>query len=216
MGYDAFNLSLLGYNRTTGSSDIDHFVAETPSQKEAIYRFRYDAYAKCDLIRQSLSASLSDWQDDEPDTVIYGINLQGRLAGTIRLTPLRADQKACATYEMFGDALDPILEAGGTIADGSRLAVACEDPKTRRRVLMYALGIAMDFARHHCASHGAIIARHRHAPFYERYGFQSISGPFDYAEALTPLCLMIAPLPHAVGAVPARSRYDSNVAMSAA
>jgi hypothetical protein len=185
------------------SAGFEHFLASTPTERNAVFRLRYDAYHAQGLIRARAKASLSDWQDFESSTAIYGITLHGTLVSTIRLSLISKSQKACATYSMFQDCLDPLLDGGRTILDGSRLAVSCGDSAARRCVAMYTLSLAASISVSVGADLGTIIARHSHVPFYERYGFDLVRGPFSYHEALTPLSLMMIDLARPAGNLPA-------------
>lgn len=198
MGYSEAKLENLVSKRLDKFGGLDHFLVRSPQQKEAIFKLRYDAYHGEGLIQGSGEASLSDWQDDESSSSIYGVTLHGRLVSTIRLSLISREQRNCVTYALFKDHLDPILDRGERLIDGSRLAVRCNDSALRRRIVMYTLSLAARLSRSVKADHGTMIARHSHAPFYERFGFKIVSGPFSYPEALTPLSLMMIDLPKPV------------------
>ena len=202
MGYNDCKLASLVSGGLDKSRGLDHFLASTPSQRDAIFKLRYDAYYGHELIRGSGKESLSDWQDDESSSLIYGITLHGSLVSTIRLSVISRKQKACATYSMFREHLDPIISDGKKILDGSRLAVNCSNSASRRSVVLYTLSLAAAYSASVRADRGTIIARHSHVPFYERYGFDLVSGPFSYHEALTPLSLMMIKLPKSTMSLP--------------
>lgn len=195
MDYSDSKLISLVSKGLDNSRGLDHFLARTPSQREAIFKLRYDAYHGQGLVRGSETRSLSDWQDEESGSAIYGITLHGALVSTIRLSVVSRKQKACTTYAMFKDRFDPIVDSGEKVLDGSRLAVNCSDSSLRRSVLLYTLSLTVTVAASVGADRGAIIARHSHVPFYQRYGFDLVSGPFSYHEALAPLSLMMIQLP---------------------
>jgi hypothetical protein len=182
-----------------GASSLQHFPVTTAAERRKIFKLRYDAFTRDGLIRENPYGSLSDWQDDDPATTTYGVTLKGKLVATIRLCMVGAEARDCMTHAEFAEIIDPILERGETIADGSRLAVLCDDPATRRRVLVYTLGIAVGYAREHGANLGMMLARHQHASFYERCGFEQIFGPCAYEESLVPLTLMMIRLPKPEG-----------------
>jgi hypothetical protein len=171
--------------------ELDHFPIETAVDRRRAYRLRYDAFTRDGLIRENASGTLSDWQDEDPRSTNYGVTLGGRLVATIRLCLITATLRDCMTYKEFQEVIDPILERNVSIADGSRLAVLCDDVATRRRILVYTLGLAVGYAKKHGAGRGMMLARHRHASFYERCGFEQVRGPFSYEESLVPLSLMM-------------------------
>lgn len=220
MGSSETKLESLVSKRLETFGGLDHFVARSPRQKEAIFKLRYDAYHGEGLIQGSHEASLSDWQDDERSSSIYGVTLHGCLVSTIRLSVISKEYRNCVTYRIFEDHLDPILDCGERLIDGSRLAVRCEDSALRRRIVMYTLLLAARLSSSLEANYGTMIARHSHAPFYERFGFRVESGPFEYPEALTPLSLMMIDLPKKVagpalhGDIPERRRAASGLSFS--
>ena len=198
MGYSETKLESLVSKRLETFGGLDHFVARSPRQKEAIFKLRYNAYHGEGLIEGSHEGSLSDWQDDESSSSIYGVTLHGCLVSTLRLSVMSKERQNCVTYSMFKNHLDPILDRGERLIDGSRLAVKCDDSALRRRIVVYTLGLAARLSSSLGANYGTMIARHSHAPFYKRFGFKVESGPFEYPEALTPLTLMMIDLPQKV------------------
>ncbi|CUH21196.1 hypothetical protein JSE7799_00543 [Jannaschia seosinensis] len=194
MGYSDTKLNFLVSKRLGESRGFDHFLARTPAQREAIFKLRYDAYYSQGLIYGNDESSLSDWQDDEKTSLIYGITLHGRLVSTIRLSVISRTQKACLTYSMFKNHCDSIVDKGESILDGSRLAVNCSSA-LRRSVILYTLSLTAACSVSVNATWGSIIARHRHAPFYERYGFDLVIGPFTYPGARASTSLMMIELP---------------------
>ena len=209
MGYSDTKLAALVSKNMDEPRDLDHFVARTPAQREAIYRLRYDAYCNFGHIGEDEGASLSDEFDNGPGSSIFGVTLKGKLVSTIRLGVLSRRQKASIIYEVFKDHLDPIIANGEKIAHGSRLAVRCSDNTVRRSVILYTLGLTATFAASVGAEHGAITVRESHVPFYRRYGFDLVSGPRLYHETHTPLNLMMINLPEpAVVSPPMPSALD--------
>jgi hypothetical protein len=195
MGHIDTRLAILALSRSAGSLGLDHFLARTSSQTEAIYRLRYDAYRSEGLIAENRDGLLHDRYDYEGDSSIFGVTMQGRLVSTIRLSLLSRTQKACATYAAFKDYLDPFVACGQTVADGSRLAVRCENSAARRSVILYTLSLAVAFSSRFSADYGAISVRESHVPFYERYGFDLLSAPRPYNAMVVPLSLMMITLP---------------------
>ncbi len=195
MGYNDCKLTSLVSKGLDKSRGFDHFLARTPSQRDAVFKIRHHAYISQKLIRGSGKSTLSDWQDDEKSSSIYGITLHGDLVSTIRLSVISRNEKACTTYSMFKEYLEPIVDDGEKIVDGSRLAVNCSNSALRRSVILYTFSLTAAFSASVGADRGVMMARHNHVPFYQRYGFEVVSGPFSYHESLTPLSLMMIRLP---------------------
>lgn len=191
MGLHDSAMSTLAAKRFGDPRGLDHFLAQTAAQREAIYRLRYEAYYDFGHISGNDQGSLSDEYDYAPGASIFGVTYNGELVSTIRLGLLSSAKKSSITYEVFKDYLDPILESGETIAHGSRLATRGADGAARRNAVLYTLSLAASFSASMQADRGAIIVRESHVPFYRRHGFELVDGPRCYHETRTPLSLMM-------------------------
>lgn len=191
MGYTDSRLATLVSEGLHSSRRIEHFLVRTPSEREAIYRLRYEAYHEVGHVGEMEAGSLSDEYDHKGSPSIFGITLDGNLVSTIRLGRINKKQRSSITYEVFKDHLEPLIQGGETIAHGSRLAVRCSNSAARRAVILYTLSLASAFSASVQADRGAMIVREGHVQFYKRYGFDRISGPRSYHETRTPLSLMM-------------------------
>lgn len=191
MGYHDSALAPLASKRFGDPRGLAHFVARTPSQREAVFRLRYEAYHDLGHICGNDEGSLSDEYDHVPGSSIYGVTMDGVLVSTIRLGVLSGSETSSITYDVFKDYLDPILTGGETIAHGSRLATRCADAAARRNAVLYTLSLAAIYSAKMRADRGAIIVRESHVPFYRRHGFELVDGPRFYHETRTPLSLMM-------------------------
>ena len=68
--------------------DVDYRLAETPAEKEAVYRLRYRAYLREGAIVPSSEKRLSDAYDDAPNAWTFGVYLHGELYSSIRVSVL--------------------------------------------------------------------------------------------------------------------------------
>lgn len=173
---------------------LDHFLARTLAQRDAIFKLRYEAYLEEGHIDEINEARLSDEFDLLPETSIYGITLDEKLIASIRLNLIGTQRKASIVYETFPDYLDPIIDHGEKIVGVSRLAVRCKNKTERKDTILYTLKLADVFFNVSNADRVAITVRESHIPFYKRYGFDLISEPRFYPETSTPLNLMMMDL----------------------
>lgn len=204
MGFNDTRLASLAAGASADQLGLGHFLARTPEQRDAIYKLRYNAYFNEGLVPENPEGRLRDEFDTAPDSAIFGVTLNGSLVSTIRLSLLRKDRKSSATYAAFGDYLDQLLDSDETVADGSRLAVCCDNSSARRSIILYTLRLAALYSASFSAHHGAISVRESHALFYQRYGFRVLSEPRPYNGMVTPLSLMMITL-----------RGDENISQSA-
>src|ERR1043165_3065350 len=64
---------------------LDCRVAETPEEREPIFRLRYECYLREGTITPNETGLFSDPYDDSPNARIFGLYLDGRLASSIRI-----------------------------------------------------------------------------------------------------------------------------------
>jgi N-acyl-L-homoserine lactone synthetase len=187
---------------------LDHFLASTPSQRNAIFKLRYEAYLEEGHIEEMKEARLPDEFDCLPGTYLYGISLDEKLIGSIRLNLISAERKASIVYETFPDYLDPIIDHGEKIVGVSRLAVRCQNKAERKDTILYTLKLADVFFKASNADLVAIVVRESHIPFYKRYGFDLVSEPRFYHETSTPLNLMVMDLRKSARDVASPSKFQ--------
>src|SRR6476659_3493381 len=65
---------------------VDYRLAETPEEKDEIYRLRYRAYLREGAILPSESQRVTDRYDDEPNNFTFGIFYRGELSSSIRVS----------------------------------------------------------------------------------------------------------------------------------
>jgi hypothetical protein len=99
---------------------VEYRRADSPQDKEAIFRLRYEAYSREGFIEPNASKLFTDPGDDCPNAWLIGIYIDGALASSIRLhIASRLDQFLPET-KPFADYIIPRLEAGKVIIDASR------------------------------------------------------------------------------------------------
>ncbi len=102
---------------------MDYRRADTPEEREEIYRLRYDAYRQEDAIEPSLSRSFSDRFDDLDNAYVFGVHFDGKLASSIRLNISTPECPELPALGVFNDVLSPLIEARKTIIDPTRFVV---------------------------------------------------------------------------------------------
>src|ERR1700760_1891873 len=96
---------------------VDYRRADTPEQRDEIYRLRYRAYLREGAILPSESERVTDRYDDLPNNFTFGIYLRGELCSSIRISVLTSEHRGSPSSEMFSDMLHPELDRGKTIID---------------------------------------------------------------------------------------------------
>src|SRR5882724_2353189 len=96
---------------------IDYRRADTPEEKDSIYRLRYRAYLREGAILPSESERVTDRYDDLPNNFTFGIFVQGELYSSIRISVLTSEYRGPPSSKIFPDLLHPELDGGKSIVD---------------------------------------------------------------------------------------------------
>jgi len=172
---------------------VDYRRAETPDEKERIYRLRYRAYLREGAILPSESERVTDAYDDLPNNFIFGIYIHGELYSSIRVSVLTSEWRGSPSSEMFSDMLHPELERGKLIIDPTRF-VADPDKARRFPELPY-VTVRLGYVA--CAYFNADIGlanvRPEHRAFYRKVFLQEPWGePRFYPGLIKPVGLVAA------------------------
>jgi hypothetical protein len=170
---------------------IDFRPIDNDEGREAIARFRYQAYLREGSIASNFSETFSDAYDESENAWIFGLYIDGELASSIRIHVASQHCPQCPSLEVFSDLLDPEITAGKTIIDPTRFVT---DPRLSRLhpgLPHVTLRLAWMAAEHFSAEHFIVAVRAEHQPFYKRFfGHRSICGPRPYPLLTKPITLM--------------------------
>lgn len=172
---------------------VDYRLAETETEKEAIYSLRYRAYLHEGAIEPRAERRLKDRFDDLPNSWTFGIYMDGELASSLRISVGSPDNLDTPAVDAFGDILRPQIEAGKTIVDPNRFVA---DPANRTKFpeLPY-LTVRLGYVAcaYFNADIGTATVRAEHRAFYRRVFLQTpLCEPRPYPTLVKPLCLMAA------------------------
>jgi N-acyl-L-homoserine lactone synthetase len=198
-----------GLRQSVGLLDhVDYRLAETPAEKEEIYRLRYRAYLREGAILPSESQQVSDIYDDEPNAWVFGIHIGGELCSSIRVSVATSEWRMSPSVELFGDLLHPELDKGRVFIDPTRFVA---DPEKAKRFpeLPYAtVRLGYVAGVHFKADVGLALVRPEHQAFYRRLFLQESWGePRLLTGLLKPVGLMAAHYPTMRDKVFARYPY---------
>jgi hypothetical protein len=170
---------------------IDCRHADTPQDREAIFRLRYEAYLREGTIYPNAARSFSDPHDETDNAYLFGLHIDGQLASSLRIHVGSAERPYFPSFEIFSDVLRPKLDAGNVIIDATRF-VTDEALSKRYRALPYAT-VRLNWLAAGYFKNGYSLAavRLEHAAFYQRtFGLKLICGPRSYPYLVKPICLM--------------------------
>ena len=177
---------------------VDYRLADTPEDKEAIFRLRYAAYLREGAIPPSPSERFSDALDEAGNAWIFGVFVEGELASSIRLHVATRQVPGLPALGVFSDLLSPELAAGKTIIDPTRF-VADRAASRRYPELCYVTTrLAWLASEHFHTSLLLATVRAEHQAFYRRvFGHRLICEPRQYPSLTKPISLMALDYPSA-------------------
>jgi hypothetical protein len=170
---------------------VDYRRADAPSEREAIYRLRHDAYVREGAIRPNSEGRFCDAYDNWPNCYTFGLYVDGFLASSFRMHVATADHPDVPAAHVFPDLLKNDLAARRTIIDPTRF-VADATCARRYPELPYAtvrLGyLAAEYFR---ADYVLATVRSEHQAFYRRiFGHKVACPPRPYPTLDKPISLM--------------------------
>ncbi len=86
---------------------VDYRRADTPEQREEVFRLRYDAYLRDGYIQPKRERRFTDPVDDLENNWLFGIYVDDELVSSIRLTVTLPGHDYVPAYDVFAEALAP-------------------------------------------------------------------------------------------------------------
>ena len=176
--------------------NVDYRLAETPEQREEIYRLRYRAYLREGAIRPSDDQRVTDRFDNMRNSWIFGVYLDGVLASSVRISVASPETPSSPSMDVFPDLLEPELKAGKVMVDPTRFVADPAGEKRYPELPYVTLRLAYIACGYFNADLGLASVRTEHQAFYRRvFMHQPISSPREYPGLVKPICLMAVDYP---------------------
>jgi hypothetical protein len=177
-----------GVAAMVGSSFADRLIttlervetrrADTPEEREAIYRLRYDAYVREGMVNASATPRLTDEFDELPNAFLFGIRIDGELVSSIRINVASPLFPAAPAIRWFRDELAPEVAAGRVIVDPNRFAVSAEATRALPELPYVTVRLSLVATQHFQADLAVATVRGEHQAFYQRvFGLQPLVAP---------------------------------------
>jgi hypothetical protein len=175
---------------------VDYRLAQTPEEKDEIYRLRYRAYLREGAIRPSTDGRVIDQFEDAPNAWTFGVYFHGELYSSIRVSVLTSEWRMSPSVELFGDVLHPELDKGKVIIDSTRFVADPEKARNFPELPYVTVRLGSMAGVHFNADYGLAIVRPEHQAFYRRvFLHETWSEPRTYPGLVKPVGLMAAHLP---------------------
>lgn len=170
---------------------IDCRPMDNDEDREAIARFRYQAYRREGSIASNSCETFFDAYDESENAWIFGLYIDDELASSIRIHVASQYCPQSPSLEAFSDLLDPEIRAGKTIIDPTRFVTEPRLSRLHPGLPHVTLRLAWMAAEHFSAEHFIVAVRSEHQAFYKRiFGHRSICGPRPYPLLSKPITLM--------------------------
>ena len=175
---------------------VDYRLAQTPEQKDEIYRLRYRAYLREGAIQPSADGRVIDQFEDAPNAWTFGVYFHGELYSSIRVSVLTSEWRMSPSVELFGDVLHPELDKGMVIIDSTRFVADPEKARNFPELPYVTVRLGSMAGVHFNADYGLAIVRPEHQAFYRRvFLHETWCEPRLYPGLVKPVGLMAAHLP---------------------
>ena len=172
-------------------SRVDYRLATDPYDREEIFKLRYAAYRREESIPTNAAQSFSDDYDEKGNVGLYGVYVDDRLAGSVRIHIATRSQPVCPSLGPFEDVLGVELDANKVIVDSTRFVtdkVLSQELTGLPHMALRLCWQAVEFVK---ADHFLAAVRPEHQAFYRRtFGHRLICPARTYPLLKTPICLM--------------------------
>lgn len=176
---------------------LDCRLAETPEEREAIFRLRYECYLREGAISPNASETFSDSYDDSPNARIFGLYLDDELASSIRIHVTSPEHANFPSYHVFEDLLEPELRAGRVIVDPTRFITNRALSQLNPGLPYATLRLCWLAAEHFRAEHFLVAIRTEHQAYYKRtFSHRLICDARPYPLLAKPISLMTVNVAH--------------------
>ena len=163
---------------------------------DPVYRLRYEAYRREDFIPLNADRLCRDEYDDLPNSYCYGVYIDGELVSSVRFHHLTPAFRRSPNYSLFGDILDPILDAGHVVLDPGRFTADREASLAYPALPFLTLRIPTIAVPYFDAKHVLSSVRPEHGAFYRRiYKSTALSEPRHHEGVSFPVVLYACDIP---------------------
>jgi hypothetical protein len=161
---------------------VEYRCAYTRSEKEAVYRLRYEAYIRQKLIEPRSDGRLYDSNlDDTPNVWITSTYIDGELASTVRVHVAADESAALPTLGAYSDLVMPHLRNGRVIVDLTRFAARLEFARRFSELPYIALRPTWQAMQYFETDLALATVVEQHQAFYRRvFGFTAWCEPRVY------------------------------------
>lgn len=172
---------------------VDYRTAHSRSEKEAIYRFRYEAYRREGAIPELVAPRFHDEYDDMDNCWIFGLYGDDRLISSIRLHVINKKHRRGPALDVFPDIVGPMVDRGMTLIDPTRFVTDTTASRDFADLAYLTLRLPCMASEFFEADACLATVREEHRAFYKRvFRSNQLCDARPYPKLLAPICLMSA------------------------
>lgn len=170
---------------------VDYRVAVTRQDREKIFRQRYNSYLNEGAIDANASGMFHDPYDDFDNCWLFGIYIDEKLVGSIRLHVISPESRKGPAYDVFPDLVGPMLDQGMTLIDPTRFAAEVESTKQYPEMPYLVLRAGYMAYEYFNADYALATVRKEHVAFYRRlFNAEYLCEPRPYPLLKSSICLL--------------------------
>lgn len=164
------------------SGRVEHRIATSQSEREAVFRLRHDAYSLNGLLQSCQSEEIYDpCYDDAPTAWITMTLVDGELAGSVRVNLGAGLDAVLPSLRVYPDVVGPKMAAGKTVIEYTRLAAKLSLSSLHPELAYLIMRPGYMAAVHFHADLAIASPRLEHAAFYKRvFGGELWCQPREY------------------------------------
>ncbi len=169
---------------------VEYRQALSPEERERVFNLRYHAYLREGAIAPKDDERFTDPVDDQANCLIFGVHVDGELAGAIRLSISIPGLPQIPTAGVFPDTVLPQIEAGRVLVDPTRFVADLRWSREVPELAYLTLRLPWLAMEQFDADVMLAAVRPEHYPFYRRlWGNTVVSPPRLYPGLAKPVML---------------------------
>jgi hypothetical protein len=148
---------------------IEYRIAKSSAEREAVFRLRYDAYRRNELLEPRADGQLYDERYDTAANALLTMTfLDGELAGTTRVNLGAGENAILPSLRVYRDVIEPQLRAGRVLIETTRLAAQLDLSSAHAELAYLIMRPGYMAAEHFDADYAVASPRAEHMAFYRR------------------------------------------------
>ena len=148
---------------------IDYRIAKSSVEREAVFRLRYNAYRRNELLEPRADGQLYDQRyDNATNALITMTFLDGQLVGTTRVNLGAGENAVLPSLHVYRDVIEPRLRAGSVLIETTRLAAQLDTSSAHAELAYLIMRPGYIAAEHFDADYAVASPRAEHMAFYRR------------------------------------------------